>query len=68
MRWVKGHPNKLVRWSTAFLWWPKRIGLETRWLERAYWVEQWTPETSWRGLFFTTRAQFLSTLIGRKCR
>lgn len=42
-----------VRLKRRFLWFPKRIGFETRWLEVAYWEERywnfpvesgWVPE------------------------
>lgn len=40
MRWQ--HPNAdEERTRTAFLWFPKRIGDESRWLERATWIEVW---------------------------
>ena len=39
MRWK--HPQKFdLRTKTAFLWLPKRIYGETRWLETATWEEQ----------------------------
>lgn len=28
------------RQVSGFLWWPKTIGRQTRWLERASWVEE----------------------------
>ena len=38
MRWVRP-TDGAVRYKTAFLWYPKTIGVETRWLERARWRE-----------------------------
>lgn len=37
-----------TRTRRKFLWWPKRIGMEARWLECASWTElfqfgEWTP-------------------------
>ena len=43
MRWRKA-PTKIkpaTRIKKRFLWWPKKIGEETRWLEIAEWKEQW---------------------------
>lgn len=41
MRWTKPL-NKDLRRRRAFLWRPKRIGREVRWLEWAEWTEQYT--------------------------
>jgi hypothetical protein len=32
---------------TGFLWMPKTIGLETKWLERATWIDQATLDGGW---------------------
>jgi hypothetical protein len=42
MRWTHPTPPKKgdTRTVTAFLWWPKRIGTESRWLERTSWTER----------------------------
>jgi len=37
-----------TRKRTKFLWWPKRIWNETRWMERASWREEWYGE-NWYG-------------------
>ena len=37
-----------MRTRTEFLWWPKRICYETRWLERASWREEYIK--MWDGL------------------
>jgi hypothetical protein len=51
MRWTHPTPPKKgdTRTVTAFLWWPMRIGSQSRWLEKATWMEtaqrcsSWTP-------------------------
>ena len=42
MRWKHDPPPKKgeTRTVTRFLWFPKRIGRETRWLEVASWTER----------------------------
>lgn len=47
------HPNPQEgerRVRRAFLWWPRTIGNETRWLERAAWVEEWDREDGWEAI------------------
>jgi hypothetical protein len=39
---------------TKFLFFPKTIGLETRWLEKATWVKRKTPWGNRRGEFWET--------------
>jgi hypothetical protein len=43
MRWSDPKTPKLrdFRERTGFLWWPKRINGETRWLERAQWTQRY---------------------------
>ena len=46
-------PHGAMRVKSGFLWWPKRVDLQYRWLERAKWRERyhhgydepdfWTP-------------------------
>lgn len=43
MRWKRPR-HESERTVTAFLWLPKRIGDETRWLERATWLERYDAE------------------------
>lgn len=61
MRWKKKTPTEdgTLRTRTGFLWFPKTIGDETRWLETAEWeerhhvyhgydgMERWWEETQW---------------------
>ena len=35
------------RTKCRFLWWPKTIGGETRWLEHAEWEQVWAEYLSW---------------------
>ena len=40
MRWItRNYKNDDIRVRTKFLWFPKTINEETRWLERATWEE-----------------------------
>jgi hypothetical protein len=58
MRWTHPTPPKKgdTRTVTAFLWWPKRVGQETRWLETATWQETWSlVEHRFQGLPFYER-------------
>ena len=48
--------DRTKRQKTGFLWFPKRIGLETRWLEEATWEEQvviWISALSKERLYWT---------------
>jgi len=41
MKWLSAGPNlNETRWKTGFLFFPKKIGHETRWLEHAKWEER----------------------------
>lgn len=47
MRFINKHPTLGDRrHKSSFLLFPKRIGKETRWLERATWTQEWITE--WR--------------------
>lgn len=41
MRWTHEPPPKKgdIRTRSGFLWWPKTIAGQTRWLERATWMQ-----------------------------
>lgn len=41
MRFKAKHENGEVKRITKFLWFPKRIRGETRWLEEATWEKTW---------------------------
>jgi len=54
MRWTRPHCGA-TRYVKRFLWWPKTIGAQTRWLEWATWKEvyrcyelgQWWAPDRW---------------------
>ena len=43
MRWIEKIETRVgtIRRRTRFLWWPKRIGSEWRWLEITTWTEKY---------------------------
>lgn len=51
MKWYDPKPPRIgdQRVVTKFLWFPKNINGENRWLERASWVESWVRmmDNSW---------------------
>jgi hypothetical protein len=48
MRWTKHIPEDgALRKVTGFLWFPKTIGLETRWLEHANWLDCYCSIYGW---------------------
>lgn len=60
MRWTKSVPPKIgdTRIIKKFLFLPKRIGVDIRWLEFAYVFQQYVPETNykiahWADMYFT---------------
>lgn len=59
MKWIRKPLPNLGdrRQRSGFLWLPKRIGNEIRWLERACWIEEWQEvgvdiikERHWQGV------------------
>jgi hypothetical protein len=40
IKWEEWPRNTSTRVRSGFLWFPKEIEMETRWLERATWVEE----------------------------
>ena len=58
MRWTRYEDGE-VRERSAFLWWPKEIAGESRWLERARWTEQYLvkmcpPGVDWEPISWVT--------------
>ena len=49
MRWIKPTPpaRGTIRQVEKFLWFPKRIGFETRWLETTAWNEEWERDSEY---------------------
>jgi len=55
MRWItRNYKNNDTRLRTNFLWFPKTINEETRWLERATWAEYYVvlPEQLRTGVYW----------------
>lgn len=57
MRWqAKGEPEKgKIETITCFLWFPKRIGNEVRWLEKATWERIWKINSDNQGYWFNRK-------------
>jgi len=51
MRWNDPEPPKIGdhRTCSGFLWWPKKIWRETRWLENATWSQEYEHEQFYDG-------------------
>lgn len=41
-----------IRIRSGFLFFPKRIGKETRWLELAVWAEEWMCDDEWEPVWW----------------
>lgn len=55
MRWVRKNKKRYhgdTRIKSGFLFFPKTIHNETRWLEHATWTERFTSGSSWESCFW----------------
>lgn len=46
MRWIETLPCT-TRTRSGFLWFPKKVNGETRWLEKANWIEVYWGNRGW---------------------